>query len=91
MNSQHTLWQYATLPYELKNRTSTNFMTGTGLKKCSPPNLSFLSVTLAISVMDREEVLEAKIVDLVYYYVWKIIRLLIAKLYTLQFIGTLVP
>lgn len=44
--------------------TSTSFMTGTGLKKCSPPNRSFLSVTLAISVIDREEVLEAKMVDL---------------------------
>ena len=40
------------------------FMTGMGLKKWSPPNLSFLSVTLAISVMDREDVLDAKIVDL---------------------------
>ena len=39
-------------------------MTGTGLKKWSPPNLSFLSVTLAISVIDREDVLDAKIVDL---------------------------
>ena len=45
-------------------RTSTSFMTGTGLKKWSPPNLSFRSVTLAISVMDREEVLDAKIIDL---------------------------
>ena len=41
-------------------------MTGTGLKKCSPPNLSFLSVTLAISVIDKEEVLDTKIVDLKY-------------------------
>ena len=48
----------------LEPQTSTSFMTGTGLKKCSPPNLSFLSVTLAISVIDREEVLDAKIVDL---------------------------
>ena len=39
-------------------------MTGTGLKKWRPPNLSFLSVTLAISVIDKEEVFEAKIVDL---------------------------
>ena len=39
-------------------------MTGTGLKKWSPPNLSFLSTELAISVMEREEVFEAKIVEL---------------------------
>ncbi len=38
-------------------------MTGTGLKKCNPPNLSFLSgVAEAISPMDRDEVLDAKMV-----------------------------
>ncbi len=44
--------------------TSTSFMTGTGLKKCSPPNLSFLCTALAISVMDRDEVLDANRVEL---------------------------
>ena len=44
--------------------TSTSFMTGTGLKKCRPPNLSFLPVTLAISEMEREEVLLANSVVL---------------------------
>ena len=43
-------------------RTSTNFIIGTGLKKWSPPNLSFLFVTLAISLIGKEEVLDAKIV-----------------------------
>ena len=42
--------------------TSTSFMTGTGLKKWSPPTRSFLSTTLAISVMDSEELFEASIV-----------------------------
>ena len=40
--------------------TSTNFIKGTGLKKCSPPNLSFLFVTLAISLMGSDEVLDTK-------------------------------
>lgn len=44
--------------------TSTSFMTATGLKKCRPPNLSPLFVTLAISVMERDEVLLANIVEL---------------------------
>ena len=39
-------------------------MTATGLKKCRPPNLSPLFVTLAISVMERDEVLLANIVEL---------------------------
>lgn len=34
------------------------------MKKWSPPNLSFLSTALAISVIDREEVLDAKMVSL---------------------------
>jgi hypothetical protein len=37
-------------------------MTGTGLKKCSPPNRSFLFVTEAMSWMDNDDVLEANIV-----------------------------
>ena len=41
--------------------TSTNFIKGTGLKKWSPPNRSFLFVTLAISPIGNEEVLDAKI------------------------------
>ena len=36
-------------------------MTGTGLKKCRPPNLSFREVTSAISAIDKEEVLLVKI------------------------------
>ena len=44
--------------------TSTSFMTGTGLKKWSPPNLSFLSVFFAMSVIGKEDVLLAKIVEL---------------------------
>ena len=39
-------------------------MTGTGLKKWSPPNLSFLSVFFAMSVIGKEDVLLAKIVEL---------------------------
>ena len=39
-------------------------MTGTGLKKWRPPNRSFLSVTLAISVMGRDDVLLANSVVL---------------------------
>ena len=39
-------------------------MTGTGLKKCRPPNLSLRSVELAISVTEREEVLVVKMVEL---------------------------
>lgn len=44
--------------------TSTSFITGTGLKKWIPPNLSSLLVELAISVMGREDVLLAKMVCL---------------------------
>lgn len=50
--------------YKTDVQTSTSFMTGTGLKKWRPPNLSFLLVTLAISVMGREEVLLANTVVL---------------------------
>ena len=39
-------------------------MTGTGLKKWRPPNLSPRCVALAISVMEREEVLLANRVEL---------------------------
>ena len=46
--------------------TSTNFIKGTGLKKWSPPNRSFLFVTLAISPIGNEEVLDAKIAWLQY-------------------------
>jgi len=44
--------------------TSTSFITGTGLKKCNPPNLSTLFVALAISVIDNDDVLLANIVFL---------------------------
>lgn len=37
-------------------------MTGTGLKKCSPTNLSLREVTDAISRIGNEDVLEANIV-----------------------------
>lgn len=37
-------------------------MTGTGLKKCNPTNLSLRLVTEAISWMDNDDVLEANIV-----------------------------
>jgi len=43
--------------------TSKSFITGTGLKKCNPPNRSnLLGVEAAISPIAKEEVLEAKIV-----------------------------
>ncbi len=41
--------------------TSTNFITGTGLKKCIPITLSGLFVAAAISVIDKDDVLVAKI------------------------------
>jgi hypothetical protein len=46
----------------LSDFTSSSFITGTGWKKCRPPNLSFLFVAEAISWMDNDEVFEAKIV-----------------------------
>ena len=42
--------------------TSKSFITGTGLKKCRPANLSSRVEVDAMSAMEREEVLEAKIV-----------------------------
>ena len=43
--------------------TSKSFMTATGLKKCNPPNRSILSgVDWAISLIDSEDVFDAKIV-----------------------------
>ncbi len=42
--------------------TSNNFITGTGLKKCNPQNLSFLIIELAISWSGSEDVLLANIV-----------------------------
>jgi hypothetical protein len=42
--------------------TSKSFITGTGLKKCKPPNLSLLFVAEAISWIDSDEVFDAKIV-----------------------------
>ena len=42
--------------------TSTNFITGTGLKKCSPTNRCGRFVAVAISVIVNEDVLLAKIV-----------------------------
>uniref|UniRef100_A0A6B0V3E8 Uncharacterized protein n=1 Tax=Ixodes ricinus TaxID=34613 RepID=A0A6B0V3E8_IXORI len=43
--------------------TSKSFITGTGLKKCSPPKRSFLEVLLAISDIGNEEVLLANMVE----------------------------
>ena len=43
--------------------TSTSFITGAGLKKCIPITLSALFVDAAISVIEREEVLDARIVS----------------------------
>ena len=43
--------------------TSTSFITGAGLKKCIPITLSGLFVAEATSVIDKDDVLEAKIVD----------------------------
>jgi hypothetical protein len=42
--------------------TSTSFITGTGLKKCSPTKRCCRFVAVEISVMVSEEVLLAKIV-----------------------------
>ena len=42
--------------------TSTSFISGTGLKKCSPANRSGRFVFAASSVMQSDEVLEQKIV-----------------------------
>ena len=42
--------------------TSTSFMIGTGLKKCSPTKRCGRCVTMAISVIEIEDVLLAKIV-----------------------------
>ncbi|MNI58438.1 hypothetical protein D3C73_1135500 [compost metagenome] len=43
--------------------TSTNFIIGAGLKKCIPITLSGLFVAAATSVIERDEVFEAKIVS----------------------------
>ena len=43
--------------------TSTSFITGAGLKKCSPTTLPGREVATEISVTDREEVLVARIVS----------------------------
>ncbi len=43
--------------------TSTSFITGAGLKKCSPTTLPGRPVATAISVIDSEEVLVARIVS----------------------------
>ena len=40
---------------------------GTGLKKCSPPNLSNRSVDTAMSLIGSDEVLLVKIVSLKFY------------------------
>ena len=42
--------------------TSTSFMSGTGLKKCSPPNRSGRADAAASSVMHSDDVFERKIV-----------------------------
>ena len=39
--------------------TSTSFISGTGLKKCSPPTLSGRVVPAASSVMHSDEVFDA--------------------------------
>ena len=44
--------------------SSTSFITGTGLKKCMPTTFSGRLVTEAISVIERPEVFEARIVSL---------------------------
>jgi hypothetical protein len=41
--------------------TSNSFITGTGLKKCNPPNLSLRTTGLAISSIDSDDVLLVKI------------------------------
>ena len=43
--------------------TSTSFMTGAGLKKCSPTTLPGRPVATAISVIESEEVLLARMVS----------------------------
>lgn len=43
--------------------TSSSFITGTGLKKCSPQNRSKRLVLLAISPIGMEDVLLAKMVE----------------------------
>ena len=47
--------------------TSTSFITGTGLKKWRPPNLSLRCVLEANSVTEREDVLLAKMAELQKY------------------------
>jgi hypothetical protein len=42
--------------------TSTSFINGTGLKKCRPTKRDGRFVVAAISVIEREDVFEAKIV-----------------------------
>ena len=44
--------------------TSTNFITGAGLKKCNPITRSGCGIKAAIAVIEIEDVFEAKI----YYF-----------------------
>ena len=48
---------------EIVRTTSTSFMTGTGLKKCSPANRSARFVAAESSVIVSEDVFEQKIVS----------------------------
>ena len=45
--------------------TSRSFITGTGLKKCKPPNLSLRTTGLAISSIERDDVLLANMAPLI--------------------------
>src|ERR1700733_185209 len=56
-----TIASYTAGSVEIVRTTSTNFITGTGLKKCSPTNRSGRFVAVEISVIVSDDVLLAKI------------------------------
>ena len=58
-----TISSYTAGSVAIVRTTSTSFITGTGLKKCSPTKRCGRLVAVAISVIVSEEVLLAKIVD----------------------------
>ena len=58
-----TISSYTAGSVAIVRTTSTSFITGTGLKKCSPTNRCGRLVEAAISVTVSDEVLLAKIVD----------------------------
>src|SRR6266478_5571489 len=58
-----TISSYTAGSVAIVRTTSTSFITGTGLKKCSPTNRCGRFVAVAISVIVSDEVLLAKIVD----------------------------